>query len=81
MELLDYSAFFRLFKLALPTTQAGVLEKMEQQAMIKRRGAGYAITNLGALLFAQSLNDIDRLGRKAIRLIFYQGRNKVRTRQ
>lgn len=59
MELLDYSAFFRLFKLALPTTQAGLLEKLEQQAMIKRHGVGYDITNLGALLFAHRLSDFD----------------------
>ncbi len=79
LELLDYSAFFRLFKLPLPTTQAGLLEKLAQRDMIQPRDAVYDITNLGALLFAQNLGNFERLGRKAIRLIFYQGRSKVRT--
>ena len=79
VELLDYSAFFRLFKLPLPMTQTGLLEKLAQRDMIQPRDANYDITNLGALLFAQNLGDVERLGRQAIRLIFYQGRSKVRT--
>lgn len=38
---------------------------------------GYYITNLGALAAAQNLNEYDGLARKAIRLIKYEGKNKI----
>ena len=37
------------------------------------------LTNFGAILFAKSLRDFDRLSRKALRVILYKGKNKVET--
>lgn len=39
----------------------------------------YAITNLGALLFAKELKDFESVERKSVRVIVYKGTNKVET--
>ena len=40
---------------------------------------GWSITNLGAILFAKSLDDFSSLKRKAMRVIQYRGTNRVET--
>lgn len=45
--------------------------------MVKNKG--YAITKLGALLFAKQLKDFESVARKSIRVIVYKGKNKVET--
>ena len=37
----------------------------------------FGITNLGAILFARDLNAFPRLGRKTMRVVQYQGRNRL----
>ncbi|GHA70963.1 ATP-binding protein [Pontibacter akesuensis] len=39
----------------------------------------FNITNLGGILFAKNINEFDRLSRKSIRVIIYEGKNKLRT--
>lgn len=38
----------------------------------------YAITNLGAILFAKRLSDFPRLSRKAVRVVQYKGSNRLK---
>jgi ATP-dependent DNA helicase RecG len=79
IDLLDSQAVFDLLlKIAYPTTQRGVLEKMIDERLIERSNGHYNITNLGALLFAKDLNKFD-LERKAPRVIKYKGKNKLYT--
>ena len=40
---------------------------------------GYAITKLGALLFAKNLKSFESVKRKSVRVIVYKGKNKVET--
>ncbi len=47
--------------------------------MIIKTSRGYQIRNLGAILFAKDLNQFDTISRKAIRVIFYKGNNRVST--
>lgn len=80
LELLDYPALFDLLGLPLPEGRAGILEKLLQERFISEAGKDqFHITNLGAILFAKKLTDFDTLARKAIRVIRYQGRNRVQT--
>ncbi|GHT07468.1 hypothetical protein FACS189426_00920 [Bacteroidia bacterium] len=51
---------------------------MSEQLIVKDN-SGYAITKLGALLFAKNLNDFDDLYRKAVRVIVYKGKGKIET--
>jgi ATP-dependent DNA helicase RecG len=73
-------SYFDLLSLPYPATRDGVLDRFEREHLIRKTSNGYAITNLGAILFAKRLNDFDRLARKAPRVIVYEGTDKLRTR-
>jgi len=65
-------------KLLYPSNQAGVIQRfIDENLVIKSHG--YAITNLGAILFAKNLALFDTLERKSVRVIVYKGKNKVET--
>jgi predicted HTH transcriptional regulator len=77
---LDYSAFFRLLKEALPENKSGMLTRLQDYRLVARQGADrFDVTNLGAILFARDLARFGRLGRKAIRVIKYAGLNRLFT--
>ncbi|WP_336979444.1 ATP-binding protein [Altererythrobacter fulvus] len=80
ISLLDYPAYFESLGLPFPSNHTGILEKLEEDRLITRNEAGhFNITNLGAILFARRLQDFPALGRKAVRVIVYQGRSRVHT--
>lgn len=79
LELIDYPSVFRLLNLPLPPNIETILEKLEEEKLILKRTRKYNITNLGALLFANNLNDFDGFGRKAPRVIIYKGNNRINT--
>jgi ATP-dependent DNA helicase RecG len=80
VQLLDTQSYFDLLRLPYPANRAAVLERFEKEKLILRQGAGWTITNLGALLFAKKLEEFDRLARKAPRVIVYEGKNKLKTK-
>jgi ATP-dependent DNA helicase RecG len=80
VQLLDTQSYFDLLHLPQPVNRSGVLERFEAEKLIQRCGAEWAITNLGAILFAKRLDQFDRLARKAARVIVYEGKSKLRTR-
>ncbi len=79
LHLLDYSKYFELMKLNLPSTKVGILEKLTEEKFIEKHSAQFDITNLGAILFARDLNNFDRLARKTVRVIIYKGKNRLHT--
>lgn len=82
LALLDYPAYFQLLGRPLPETRAAILEVLADDLMVLPDGAGaWNITNLGAILFARSLGDFRPLDRKSVRVIVYEGRGRLKTRQ
>ncbi len=80
LKILDYPAYFRIMSLNLPSNKKAILEKLSQEKLIRKaRNSHYHITNLGAILFAVSLNDFESLSRKAVRVIFYKGKDRLET--
>jgi predicted HTH transcriptional regulator len=80
LDALDYRSIYKLLDKPIPQDQAEILKWMEHEKMIQAvDGAGYYITNFGALASAHNLNDFDGLARKCIRLIKYKGKNKSKT--
>lgn len=78
LALLDYDHALRMLNVPLPTDQRGILEKLAaERLIIPQPGGRYGITNLGAILFATDLGKFDRLERKALRIIKYQGSDKT----
>ncbi len=79
LRLLDYPSYFTLMKINLPANKNGILNKFEEEKLITKQNGSYHITNLGAILFARQLADFDNLQRKAIRVVIYKGKNKLKT--
>jgi len=79
VRMLSVETYFGLMKLPLPQTQEGIIERLEQEHLIKHEELGWSITQLGALLLAKDLREFGTLGRKAIRVIVYKGKNKLET--
>ncbi len=78
VRLLSTETYFDLLKLPYPSNQEGVIEKFIEEGLVVKN-KGYAITQLGAILFAKSLKDFESVYRKSIRVILYKGKNKVET--
>jgi len=79
IKLLDSQNYFDLAKLPYPSERSGVIEKFISEGFITKTHSKYNITNLGALLFAKDLGFFKNLKRKAVRVIIYDGKNKLKT--
>lgn len=80
LRLIDYPAYFDLLGLPLPESRDGILKALAEDAMILMADNGtWNITNLGAILLAKKLSSFRALGRKAVRVVTYKGRNRVET--
>ena len=77
LQMIDYAAVFRLLKIPFPETKSAILDKLADEKLIHKRASCYDITNMGAILFATDLQKFDILSRKAVRVIFYKGNNKL----
>jgi len=80
LRYLEYSAYFELLDLPLPENRKAIIESLKNDKLIiKSENGKYAITNLGAILFAKDLSKFNHLKRKAVRVIQYKGNNKLET--
>lgn len=79
IRLLSTETYFDLMKVPYPSDQKGVIEKLLDDNIVTKIHSKYAITNLGALLFAKELKDFESVMRKSVRVIVYKGTNKVET--
>lgn len=78
LRLLNCDEYFEIQNIPIPTDTTGYAHYLEQEGIIVKLDNGlYGITNLGALLFAKRLSDFPRLGRKAIRIVQYEGNNRL----
>jgi predicted HTH transcriptional regulator len=82
VQLLDYPAFFSLHKIPLPESRSSIIDALEAAGLIRHDVENqWQITNAGALLYAKDLQDFSRLGRKAARVIHYEGTARITTRK
>ncbi len=79
-HLIDYPSYFDLVARNLPANRSQVLANLVDEKILAKAGSDrYHVTNLGAVLFARDLNKFEGLGRKGIRVVFYEGTNRIRT--
>jgi len=77
---LDYPAYFELLSLPLPSDRHKILQRLEADRMIVADGAAkWNITALGGILFAKNLDFFRTLARKGLRVIVYEGKNRLKT--
>ena len=78
VKYLKCDAYFEILNLPIPTSMDGYKHYLLEEGIIVKQDNGlFAITNLGAILFARKLSDFPRLGRKAIRIVQYEGNNRL----
>jgi len=68
-------------KYPLPENKNAILDKLSQNKLVKCVNKKYHITNLGAILFAKNIDKFDRISRKSIRVIIYDGKNRIKTKK
>lgn len=79
IALLSTETYFDLLKIPYPTNQQNVIERFLEEGLIVKDKTLYAITKLGAILFAKNLDDFKTVQRKSVRAIVYKGKNKIET--
>lgn len=78
---LNYTSYFELTSSTLPDNRKAIFDKLIQEKIIQKNGNKYDITNLGAVLFAKRLGTFENLDRKAVRVIIYDGKSKLKTKK
>lgn len=78
LQKLDYTAYFDIKGEPVPMNKKAILHYMEEEELITKQDSGeYAITNLGAILFAKKLSVFPRLARKAVRVVQYKDKSRL----
>lgn len=78
VRMLDASELFSEAKVPEPTNIEGYAKLFcDEKIMLRQDDGRYSITNLGAILFARNLADFPRVSRKAVRVIEYNGTNRL----
>ncbi len=77
LNLIDYPSFFDSLSLPLPDNRKGIIHRLLEEKIIEREPESYSVSNLGALLFAKEIKAFDSLARKAVRVIFYDGKDRI----
>src|SRR5690606_35770763 len=76
---IDFTQVFKMLNIPLPESREATLEKLVEEKLLNLKLKKYAVTNLGAILFANDINDFPEISRKAPRVIIYKGKNKLET--
>lgn len=80
LRYLDYTKYFDFTGIPQPSDEDGIKHYLVEEGLIVREDSGlYAITNIGAILFSKKLSSFERLGRKAVRVVQYEGNNRLLT--
>lgn len=78
LQKLDISTYFDLLNITPPDHIENTAHPLlEDGILVKQDNGLYAVSNLAAILFAKNLTDFPKLARKAIRIVQYQGSNRM----
>jgi ATP-dependent DNA helicase RecG len=80
VALLDMQGYFELRGRPLPSTRSEMIEALVSRGFVRREAAGLTISHMGALLLAKRLGDFETLARKRVRVIVYDGINKLQVK-
>ena len=61
LNILDYKALYRILDKNIPQSTDSIIERLADYNLCKQIGADWAITNLGAILFANKLQDFPNM--------------------
>lgn len=78
---LNIDAVFSAFKLNLPDSIEGIIDRLVDEKLLVRTGKKFILTNLGAILFAKNLDNYPHLSRKKLRIIAYNGSDRLNAKK
>src|ERR1035438_5344688 len=77
---LDLETYFTLAEIPYPSTDKAVIDRFVLEGLIDEVGGQYSIPRITALMFARNLEDFSELARRAVRVIVYNGTDKLNTK-
>jgi ATP-dependent DNA helicase RecG len=79
LDLLDAASYFQLTQQPTPTTSEAIVARLvDDRLVIPKTASRFDLLNVGAILFAKKLSNFDRLGRKSVRIVTYEGNGRTR---
>ena len=79
LQLIDYNRYFDLVEIPLPDSIEGMIHYLREDSIVVKQDNGlYSITNMGAILFAKKLSNFSSVSRKAVRVVQYEGNNRLK---
>ena len=78
LRLINYTTYFDIMQIPQPADALGIAFYLQEEDILRKQDDGlYKITNLGAILFAKRLSDFPTISRKALRVVQYNGTNRL----
>lgn len=75
LNILDYKALYRILDKNIPQSIDSIIERLADYKLCKQIGAEWAVTNLGAILFANKLQDFPNMVGHEVVVRKYVGTN------
>jgi len=79
LKKIDFTSYFDLIERPLPSGNEAILDVLCADKLTRKNGEFFDITNLGAILLAKNIEEFENLSRKAVRVIIYEGKDRLKT--
>lgn len=79
LKRIDFTVYFDLAERSLPNGNEAILDVLCADRLVRKNGELFDIINLGAILFAKNIEEFGNLSRKAVRVIIYEGKDRLKT--
>ncbi|MFA7319009.1 MAG: ATP-binding protein [Parcubacteria group bacterium] len=79
LKKIDFTSYFDLAVRPMPDGNEAILENLIFEKLVRKNGDLFDITNLGAILFAKNIEEFENLKRKAVRVIIYEEKDRLKT--
>ena len=77
---IDYVKYFDLINQKRSDDVEGIIQRLTEEKLVnKKTDTFFSITNLGGILFAKKLSLFEKLARKSVRVVTYDGKNRLST--
>lgn len=81
LDLIDVENYFKLISLPRPVNKFNVIDRLIIEKLIEIKNDEYCMKYICALLLAKNLENFEGMARKSPRLIIYEGKNKIKTKE
>lgn len=79
LKKIDFISYFDLTERSLPSGNEAILDVLCADKLVRKNGEHFDITNLGAILLAKNIEEFENLKRKAVRVVIYEGKDRLKT--